>query len=621
MRILELHCDYVRFKPRDKALKSAPALTAAEKEGVKIEDVLLVLTSFEKGDDEAVVKKAAAAVEKNIKEIKAPRILVYPYAHLSSDLCSPDVAQRLLKAFADECSAFAQTSQAPFGYYKEFELKCKGHPMAELSKTISAELGVGEKKEDATPEALKKEASVKSRFYILTPDGEVHDAGQFNYGNHANLKKFADYEIRKVRSYATEPPHIALMREHHIAGYEPGSDAGNFRWLPNGRLMKKLIERDITAYCTGYGAMEVETPLMYDYQHPSLKKYLTRFPARQYVVKSDEKEFFLRFAACFGQFLIAHDMTISYKNLPMKMFELTRYSFRREQSGELAGLKRVRAMTMPDMHTFTKDLDGAKQEFESQFRLSFDWLSSLKLPFEAGFRSQKDFFEENRDWYVSLAKHLGKPVLLEIFDERYAYFITKFEFNFVDCLDKASALSTVQIDVENADTYDISYVDEDGSKKRPVLMHASISGSVERVIYALLENEARKISEGKTPSFPTWLSPTQVRIVPVSEKNNAYCEKVLAAVRDSGVRADFDDRQETLQKKIRDAGTDWVPFVAVVGDKEEASGKMNVRVRATGENEMLTPDELAALVRNECRNKPFEPLTLPDHLTKRAGFA
>ena len=119
-----------------------------------------------------------------------------------------------------------------------------------------------------------------------------------------------------------------------------------------------------------YGGMRVETPIMYDYQHPKLSRYLQRFPARQYVLLSEDKEYFLRFAACFGQYLIQHDMQLSYRHLPCRLYELTHYSFRREQTGELAGLKRLRTFTMPDMHTLARDMDQAKQEFAAQISIS-----------------------------------------------------------------------------------------------------------------------------------------------------------------------------------------------------------------------------------------------------------
>ncbi|MCX6777302.1 MAG: threonine--tRNA ligase [Candidatus Micrarchaeota archaeon] len=558
--------------------------------------------------------------------------------HLTPTPSSPDVAVKVLQGmehFLD--SKDFQVIRAPFGWYKSFDVKCKGHPLSELSREIHSggevkkearEIGAGKTYErsvtestmvsDSVSASLKAEDKTVKEYFILTEDGTLTPTSSFNYSKNPNLKKFVEYETKKVRAYAQEPPHIKIMKEHALVDFEPGSDSGNFRWYPKGRLMKRILERDITDYCVNYGAMEVETPVMYDFEHPSLKKYMNRFPARQYVVKSDDKEFFLRFAACFGQFLMAHDMVISYKNLPLRMFELTRYSFRREQSGELAGLKRLRAFTMPDMHTICRDLEQARGEFGSQLEMADKWLKSLGLEYETSFRVLKDFFEENREWYVGLVKKLGKPVMIEIFDQRYAYFITKFEFNFVDFMDKASALSTVQIDVENAETYDINFVDEDGSKKKPPILHASISGSLERVVYALLEKCALEMKEGKKTMLPLYLSPTHVRIVPVSDAQIPKCEEYLSELLASScVRADLDDRKETLQKKVREAEKDWVPYIAVVGDREIASGKLAVRVRSTGEQKPMSASELAEEIRKQCEGKPFEKLSLPDHISKR----
>jgi threonyl-tRNA synthetase len=356
---------------------------------------------------------------------------------------------------------------------------------------------------------------------------------------------------------------------------------------------------------------------MYDMAHPTLKKYLDRFPARQYTVLSDEKRLFLRFAACFGQFLIAHDLVISHKHLPLRMFELTRYSFRREQGGELAGLKRLRAFTMPDMHTFTADMENAKGEFQAQLEMSKKWNEDLGLETEVGFRILEEFFEKNKEWYMGMVRSVGKPVLVEMFTERYAYFITKFEFNFVDSMDKASALSTVQIDVENAETYDINFVDEMGEKRKPLILHASLSGSLERVIYALLEKEAMAINQGKKPMIPLWLAPTQLRLIPVSEHQNEHCAKLLSGLSGRRVRADFDDRNETLGKKIRDAEHEWVPFIAVIGEKEIESGVINVRLRPSGDKKDFRFEELTAEIEKANEGKPFELLSLSPVMSKR----
>ncbi|VVB70552.1 Threonine--tRNA ligase [uncultured archaeon] len=415
------------------------------------------------------------------------------------------------------------------------------------------------------------------------------------------------------------------MRRLELVDYEPGSDPGNMRYYPKGRLVKSLLENYVLDRATDMGAMEVETPIMYDMAHPTLKKYLDRFPPRQYQIEADKKRLFLRFAACFGQFLMGHDMTISYKSMPLKMFEITRYSFRREQRGELVGIRRLRAFTMPDMHTLTRDMKSAMEEFRKQYQASISVLKAVGLDlddYEVAIRFTKDFYRENREFIEGLVDIVEKPVLIEMWDERFFYFVLKFEFNFVDTLDKASALSTVQIDVENAERYDITYVDEAGERDRPILLHCSPSGAIERVMYALLEKAARLSEEGKLPMLQTWLSPTQVRVIPVAERHLARALEVAEKI---GFRTDVDDRDETVGKKIRDAGREWVPYVVVIGDEEMASGELTVTIRAeslpkSAAKAKMSPEDLHSRIQEETKGKPWRRLALPQKLSERPKF-
>jgi threonyl-tRNA synthetase len=179
----------------------------------------------------------------------------------------------------------------------------------------------------------------------------------------------------------------------------------------------------------------------------------------------------------------------------------------------------------------------------------------------------------------------------------------------------------VQIDVENAETFDISYVAADGSRKRPVITHASISGSIERVVYALLEQQAMRAAEGKAPMLPVWLSPTQVRVIPVADRHNDLAKEVAEQLELNNIRADVDDRTETLQKKVRDAEREWVPFIIVAGDREKEGKRFAVRIRGSKEQKEMALEELTVLVRSKADMFPFEPLTLPKLLSKRPIFS
>ena len=455
----------------------------------------------------------------------------------------------------------------------------------------------------------------------LEPGGEMTPVKKYKFNKQdENLQMLTKYEIVKNRGANEQPAHVRLMKKLAIADYEPASDAGNMRYYPKGRLMKSLIEQYVTRRVMEYGGIEVETPIMYDSKHPSLESYLNRFPARQYSITSDSKQLFLRFAACFGQFLMAKDFNISYKHLPLKLYELTRYSFRREKSGELVGLRRLRAFTMPDCHAFCRDLDQAKEEFRKRFELSISVLHNLGLTMqdvEMAIRFTEDFHNQNKDFITELVNRFGRPVLVELWKERFFYFTLKWEFNYIDSIDKASALSTDQIDVENGARYGVEFVEEDGTKKNPIILHNSPSGAVERVMYALLEKSAKVSKAGGIPSLPLWLSHTQVRVVAVGQEHNAYCEKVLAELSANQIRADLDDRDETVGKKVRESETEWVSYTIVIGDKEINSDKLVVRDRNEGKQRELTLQELIDEVKAQTKDKPYLQLNLPVHLSAR----
>jgi threonyl-tRNA synthetase len=621
MRILQLHSDFIEYTPVKKEVASAEE---AEKKPYRLENLVVLFTCVEEGDTEAVAEQAVGQVKEALEKLKAKKILIYPYAHLSNSLAKPATALKILKAmekYAKE--AGIKTFRSPFGWNKQFSLSIKGHPLAEQLRIITPAAGKEETKEKVS-EALKVEETMKSTWFIIETDGKLTPVEKFNFKTHEMLEKFAHYEMAKVRAVQQTPPHVILMKKLGLTDYEFGSDPGNFRWPPKGRLVKSSLERFVTQTVTEYGGMEVETPVMYDLNHPSLAAYIERFPARQYVVKSEDRELFLRFAACFGQFLMSHDAQISYKQLPFRIYELTRYSFRREQSGELVGLRRLRAFTMPDCHAMCADLGQAKQEFLVRFDLCTrnmrEGLEFTTEDYELAVRFTKEFYEENKDFIVSIVKKFGKPTLIELLPKRYSYWILKYEFNFVDNLDKASALSTDQIDIENAERYDISYNDEQGKKKRPLILHCSPSGSIERCVYALLEKAYREQQQGRVPILPTWLAPTQVRVVPLSDKFVTEAEKLAEKLGEACVRADVDDRPLTMQKKVREAETEWVNFVVVIGEREIKSGVLPVRDRKLRKIRQMKLQELTETVRKEAEGKPFLPLTLPKLLSKRPVF-
>jgi threonyl-tRNA synthetase len=268
-------------------------------------------------------------------------------------------------------------------------------------------------------------------------------------------------------------------------------------------------------------------------------------------------------------------------------------------------------------------LDQAKKEFMTRFNLCIQILEEIGLSkndYEVAVRFTKDFYAENKQFIGSLAEAFGKPVLVEMWEERFFYFVLKWDFNFVDNQDKAAALSTDQIDVENAKRYGITYTDEKGEKRYPLILHCSPSGAIERDVYALLEKAYRTQQEGGAPMLPEWLSPTQVRMIPISDSLLKDVERFAEELEKHSVRVDIDDRPLTLQKKVREAETEWVPYTVVVGKKELESGTLPVRERSSRKMRRLQLNELLHIIEKNTAGKPFKPLPVPKYLSKRPQF-
>jgi len=626
MKVLYIHADHMEYEVK-KETKLAEKLPEGHAKGHRMEDVLVVFTSVEKADEaaqEAIVENASKDITDVCQKVNTKRVMLYPYAHLSPTLASKEPAIEILKKLEMRLKEEGlEIHRSPFGWYKGFDLKCKGHPLSELSRTIVAEGG----EKEVVSKAVESEKKNVSSWSILDASGTLHPlrlddntVKGFDFGAHKGLRAFCQYEMAKSRAAGKEPPHVDLMKRLELVDYEPGSDPGNLRYYPKGRLMKSLLEQYVTQRVKETGGMEIETPIMYDFEHPSLKSYMHRFPARQYTIQTPDKRVFLRFAACFGQFLMMHDAQISYKNLPARVYELTRYSFRVEQRGELAGLRRLRAFTMPDCHSFCADIEMAKSELVSRFDLSKEILTGcgLDVPqdLEFAMRVTKEFYDGNKEFMVGLVKRWGKPALVEMWEGQFFYFVFKYEWNFVDTLDKASALNTDQIDTENAERYGITYVGADGQKHHPYILHQSPSGAIERVIYAMLERAHMKSQKGEKPQFPMWLAPTQVRLIPVSEQFTQDCVELAKKL---DYRIDVDDRVDTVGKKIREAERDWTPIIIVYGDKEKASGTFNARLR-DGSAKDFTVDSLVEHIREQTKGYPSSGLALPMLLGKRFSF-
>lgn len=607
MRILLIHSDYLNYNVKNKT-PVAEEIEDAKKQGA-FDESLVVFTAVEKDDEnnpQGIVKNLVKEVIKTNDQVKAENIVLYPYAHLSSSLSSPKVAVQVLKDAEEALDAEGlNVKRVPFGWYKAFEISCKGHPLSELSRTITAE-------EEDEEEVEKKPSS----WSILDGD-KIIDIDDFKFEND-QLEKLVSYELGTGASDAGEPPHVKLMREKELCDYESASDVGNLKWFPKGRLVRDLLADYVYNLVVDQGAMPIETPIFYDLDNEAINVHAAKFGERQYRTDT-KKNLMLRFACCFGAFRVMADPFITWKNLPAKLYELSTYSFRFEKKGEVVGLKRLRAFTMPDFHSFCADMESTLEEFSKQTDMCIQTGVDLDVNYEIIFRATKDFYDENKDWMYSIGKKIGKPILLEILPERKHYWSCKIDFAAIDYLGRPIENPTVQIDVESGKRFDITYLGEDGKEHYPTILHCSPTGSIERVICSLLEKTAIELDE-KAPMLPTWLSPIEVRIITVGEDHKDFANELYDKINAENIRVDVDDRDESVGKKIRNAATEWIPYIFVVGDNEKESGVFSVTVRETGEKVDMTVDELIKEVLDKTKGMPYRGLPLPKDISTRINF-
>lgn len=610
MRVLLIHADKFEYEVKEPT-KMAEPLSSDHPKKHSFKEALVAFSTIEASDDDvaAIADVASADFADVFTKVKAERLVLYPYAHLSSNLASPKLAVEVLKATEGALKARGiEVHRSPFGWYKGFEIRCKGHPLSELSREFTAEKKVT--REDVVEKIAKK-------YYILTPEGDEFPVDLENIDalkildKHPSLKTFIlSEEIGRTKG--VEPPSIKAMQKLELVDYEEASDRGHFRMFPKGHLVFSLLEAWAQEIALDrIGAIQIDTPVLYDWSFPDIRSQGMSFHERHYTLKTEEnREFVLRFAGDFGLFRMMKGATLSYRNLPLRVYEFSK-SFRLEQRGELTGLKRLRAFHMPDVHCFTKDIDDGWKEYMLLYKNYSDLADATGVEYAVAFRIVQEFYDKYKDNLIELLRYSKKPALIEVLSEMKHYWAVKHEFQGIDSVGGAVQLSTVQLDVEDAERYGIVYTDSDGKKKGCIICHSSI-GSIERWIYVLLE-EALKHEK---PALPFWIAPTQIRLIPVNEEFVGDCDKLADQIT---ARVDVDDMDDKVGKKIRNAEMEWINMIIVVGEKEKASGQFPVRMRS-GEQKMMTLEQLRAEVARLSKGYPAARLPLPRHLSKRPAF-
>ncbi len=612
MRMLLIHADHFEYEVLEKAIDRPEQILDSEKRAA-LDNALVSFCTIEKADEKnpkKIAENAGNSIQEIADLVKTKTIAIYPYAHLSSSLASRDPAIQILKNMQMNLTQKEyNVTKSPFGWYKSFKIECKGHPLSELSRTITSE------------EEPSKESRAQPEYAILDLDGQIHDPKTYAYQSNENdLKMLVEKEALKMGLVGGKPRFLDYCRKFGLE-WEPYSDVGHMRYEPEANIMFELVSDYswMVANSLDMPVFGVRGTNMFDLSVKPVREHADLFGDRLYQVNIDEKSFVLRYAACHQQFAMLKDWVISYRHLPFGTFEVAD-SYRLEQSGELLLCFRVRKLHMPDLHVFCRDIDEARIAAMKTHRKIYEEIEKLGRDYVSIYNTTKSFYEQNKSFFNELVAVERKPVLLSFVPESIYYWVINVEYTIIDELGRPREIATFQIDIGNAKRFDISYTDSEGSKQYPPIIHTALIGTVERYIFAALDTAVKLEKEGKVPSLPLWLVPVQVRLIPVNSNFIQHASNLMSEIEGAGIRVDLDDRSESLAKRVRDAEMNWVPYIVAVGEKEIETGLLNVRKRETREQTSISVNEMIKEIARRTEGYPYRGLRMPRLLSQRPVY-
>ena len=548
MKILSLHCDYIKFKPIKSAIKNPEELDEKRKKEIDIKDPLVIFTAVEKQDEQNsnLLQQYVEEILSLASQVNATNLVLYPYAHLSSSLSKPDFALKTLEKAEKELEKNKKykITRAPFGYYKEFELKCKGHPLSELSRSI------GESKEIET----SKKGSLGN---------EVTDYKQLL--REVSKSKLDTRELK-------DNDHRIIGKQMDLFSFSEVAPGMVF-WHNNGLIIRnKLIEYWREEHRKA-GYQEILTPQILDKKLWLISGHWEKFKENMFMTEYEGKEFAVKPMNCPGGMLVYKNSPRSYKDLPLRVGELG-IVHRQELSGVVGGLLRVIQITQDDAHIFCKE-EQLEEEIIKIIELINKFYKTFNLQFdhvELSTRPEKRIgSDEIWDKAESILEKVlkKKKITFKINKGDGAFYGPKIDFHVKDSLGRTWQLSTIQLDFAMPERFDLTYTEEDNSQKRPVMVHRVVYGALERFLGIYLESTNGKL--------PLWIAPKQIRIVNFTDKNNKACEKLFEELNELGFRVDLDLKSEPISGKIKQAEMEKIPYIITIGNKEEESGNLAVR--------------------------------------------
>ena len=376
----------------------------------------------------------------------------------------------------------------------------------------------------------------------------------------------------------------AKRRDHRKLGKELGlfmmteEGPGFPFFLPKGMVLKNTL-LDYWRQChKRYGYVEISTPIILNQELWHRSGHWDHYKDNMYTTVIDGEDYAIKPMNCPGGMLVYKSEPHSYRDLPLRMAELG-LVHRHEMSGALHGLFRVRCFTQDDAHIFMTP-DQMKDEIKGVVKIFDEIYSTFGLTYQIELSTMpEDHMGDEKDWKFAedtlqaAITEMGKDFIINAGDG--AFYGPKLDFHLADSLGRTWQCGTIQLDFQMPERFDLEYVGEDGEKHRPVMIHRALLGSIERFIGVITEHFAG--------AFPAWLSPVQVKLLPVTDRAMDYAKNVAAQLDSQGFRVEVDGRNEKIGKKIREATLEKIPFMLVVGDRDMEAGTVSVRTR-TGED-------------------------------------
>ena len=563
MKILQLDVEKLAY---DVLKPEASVYEETKEKHAEFKDALVMWICVEKGDTDETADAALKDTLAYMDQVGRKKLVVYPFAHLSSELAEPKEAMRILEHMYKSVPKGIDASKAPFGWTKKFTIEMKGHPLAEQAKNYDAK-GKGKKTYKKAKPVSVNTAIVKKSDWSGLPETDHRTIGE-------RLDLYSFQEVSPAMVY----------------------------WHPKGFTLYRQLVEFIRDKEREYGYEELSTPGLANVALWHMSGHDEHYKDNMFTFESQFGEIGLKPMNCPSTITIYKSRRWSYRELPFRTAIFDRL-YRSELSGVVTGLFRVKELTQDDGHIFVRE-DQIDGELDQLLKMIREVYETFGLKYTAKLSTMPDDHAGDEKTWEKATEQLKKALdshkmNYEVKEKEGSFYAPKIDFDIFDSQGRAWQLATVQLDYQMPSKFGLEYTGEDGKEHMPVMIHRAILGSLERFIGIMVEHY-----QGK---FPTWLAPVQVRVISISDQSNGYAHKVYEQLRGAKIRVEEDTGDKTMEYKLRDAINQKVPYMLVVGKKEADANSVAVRTRSGGQKFGVKLDDFIEKIKVETDKRLASP--------------